>query len=235
MKRAFFTFLLGFFLFCAPASAEDFRPDDRVIFTLEAENWVTTQTARVLLNVEAAVTEKTSGTMRAAMAKAVGDVTKADWRLVDFTREQDPTGMERWSARFEARLPEKELNGLAAKAKKNSEAGMQITVALIDFSPTLAEKQETISQTRAEIYKQAEKQLALLNATLSGRAFRIAEINFTGAAAPFARLNRDMNKMIAAATFAGGAESDVSSSTEKSEKVVLNAYVVLASTPQPIK
>jgi len=215
-----------------PAQAGDYKPDDHVVFTLSAENWVTTKTARVTLNIEAAVTGKTSGSMRATMTKAVNDVVKADWRLIAFSRNQDQTGMERWSALYEARVPENELNGLPEKAKKNSKAGMQITISNIDFSPTLEETQAVIGQTRTQIYKQAADQLAALNATLTGRAYRIAAIDFSGDNQAGGGYNRAKmaRPMMTMANNRNVPEMDSAMpAMEKSEKITLHARVTLAA------
>jgi hypothetical protein len=149
MKRPFAALLFAIALlssFTASARAEDFKPDDQVVFDLSSETWVTTKSARVFLSVEAAVTASNAGAMRTSMMKAVNDVVKADWKLTSFGRSQDQTGMERWSAQFEARVPENDLNNLSDNAKKNSKAGMQITVGGVDFSPTLEERQAAITR-----------------------------------------------------------------------------------------
>lgn len=96
----------------AARAAEDVKPDDRVIFDVAAEDWVTTKTARVVVNVEASVSGATAGSTRSAMNKALEDLIKTDWRLISFNRNQDQTGMERWSAAFESRVAENLLSGI---------------------------------------------------------------------------------------------------------------------------
>lgn len=243
MKRSLSALLLATALFSGiafSAQAEEVKPDDQVVFTLSAENWVTTKTARVTLNVEAAVTASTSGTMRATMNKSVNDVVKAEWRLTGFSRSQDQTGMERWSAMYDARVPENELNGLDDKAKKVSKAGMQITVGNVDFSPTLDEVQEVINLTRTQIYKQANDQLTALNVALPGRGYRIASIDFvnTQAGPSYATKARPMLAMARGAA-AGGAMMDASNEAmpamEKSEKIMLSARIIMAAVPPVAK
>ncbi|MFA6280858.1 MAG: hypothetical protein WC612_08780 [Bdellovibrionales bacterium] len=219
-----------------PAHAEEAKPDDSVVFDLSAEQWVTTKTARVMLSVEAAVTNNTAGTMRASMTKAVGDMVKADWRVVSFNRGQDQTGMERWSALYEARVPENELSGLSDKAKQNSKAGMQITVNNIDFSPTLEENQAATGQLRTQLYKMANEQLSALNATITGRSYRIAMIDFANEGMPhsprpamFARGKAMMHTMEAMA--GGSPDGDSMPPMERSEKLLLTARVVLSAVP----
>jgi hypothetical protein len=221
--------LLGLVLIQPVRADEPPKPDDKVEMDLSAENWVTTKTARVSISVEAAVTASSAGGMRAAMMKAVDDLAKADWRLTSFDRSQDPTGMERWSSTFEARLPETALSGLHESAKKLSKAGLQLSIAAIDFSPTLEETQTTMSQIRGQIYKVAQEQLTTLNAAFPGRSFRIASITFENQrpSAPN-RMLMAVNKMTRDS--AGGAEG---ADVERSEKIVMTAHLVMAA-PSPI-
>ncbi|MDX2028376.1 MAG: hypothetical protein SFW62_07050 [Alphaproteobacteria bacterium] len=232
MTRLFFVFLLSmtFFSFAARADHMD-RPDDRLVFDLSAEDWVMTKTARVMVNVEAAVSGSTAGNMRADMIKAVNDLIKAEWRLTAFNRSEDQTGMERWSASFEARVPESQLNGLADNVKKASKAGMQLSVGNVDFSPTLEEMEAARAGLRTQIYKQANEQLAATNAAMPGRGYRIALVNFTGddVGVPMPRVMKgraaEMNMMMAAAP------ASPPPSMERAEKVTLTARVVFAAFP----
>ncbi|MBI1274157.1 MAG: hypothetical protein GC131_08780 [Alphaproteobacteria bacterium] len=227
MKTALLPALFVTLLAISPAAlAEDYKPDDTVTFDLVAEDWVTTQTARVSVTVDAAVSGEAAGTMRDAMVKAVSGLAKGEWKLTGFSRGQDSTGLERWNATYEARLPEAALGGLHDIAKKQSKAGMQIKVMDIDFSPTLAEMEAARAGLRAQLVKQAGEQLATINATLPGRNYRIGEIGFGGASPPMRPM---MMKTMRAemATFAadtGGAEP-----MERAQKVTMSARVVYAA------
>jgi len=242
-RQRFFLMGLALLLLVMPQTVraddrEPPRPDDRVIFDLAAEDWVTTKTARVVVNVEAAVTASTAGTMRGDMAKAVSDLVKADWRLTSFTRSQDQTGLERWSASYEARVPENALGGLGENAKKLSKAGMQLAVNAIDFSPTLEETQAVHGALRTQIYKNANEQLAALNAAMPGRSYRIATINFSGdnegvapSSPPMPVVMRGYAANAAAPMMAMANGGPDSSPMERAEKVTVTARIVLASAP----
>ncbi len=161
-----------------PVVAEEVKLDDRVTLSLQAENWVNTSTARVVVQVDAAVAGSNAGSMREAMQKAVNDIVKTEWRLTGFSRGTDATGLERWNASYEARVPESALGGIHDTVKKASKAGMQLTVGEIAFDPTLAETEAAQAKLRADIYKQANDQLAALNTAIPGRQFRIGAIDF---------------------------------------------------------
>ncbi|MDD3370656.1 MAG: hypothetical protein PHE27_02400 [Alphaproteobacteria bacterium] len=233
--RTFALFLLAF-AFSGPALADDLvRPDDTVAFDLNAEDWVSTKSARVVLSAEAAVNETNEGSMRAAMAKAVDAAAKADWRMTGFSSGQDQTGMERWSVTFEARLPEANLGGLSDALKKVSKAGMQIKVANIDFSPSPEEIEAARATLRSRIYKQVAEQLASLNASIPGRSYRIAQIV----------LDTDMPMSVAMPMYRGKVMAAAGRTNESapvplyapdktrevSKKLVQNAHVVFAALP----
>lgn len=213
------------------------KPDDHVVFDLAAEDWVTTKTARVTVNVEAAVSGAGAGTMRADMIKAVNGLAAGDWRLVSFNRNQDSTGLEHWSASFEARLPETSLSGLGDNTKKSSKAGMQLSLGDIDFSPTLDEVEAVRSNLRTQLYKKIADQLTALNGALPGRGYRVAEIDFGGedgmvVAQPM--MAPGSNMMGAPAPMPRmitSLASGEATSVERSEKITLSARVVMASLP----
>jgi len=239
MKRLFPVLLLAFAFSSFNARAADdshgHRPDDRVMFDVSAEDWVTTKTAHVTVEVEAAVSASTAGTTRAEMTKTVDSLAKADWRLTSFNRSQDQTGLERWSATFEARVAETDLNGLGETAKKLSKAGLQLSIADIDFSPTLQEMEAARASLRTQVYKIANDQLTALNASLPGRAYRIALINFTGDednAQPMPRIVRGRPGVVMNMAMAAPAAAPEPAPVERSEKVTLNARVVFATLPE---
>lgn len=238
-RFSLFALALLFASFPLAAQAEDYKPDDRVIFDLTAEDWVNTKSARLTVNVEASVNSASAGTTRAAMTKALADLIKTDWRLISFSRDQDSTGMEHWSALHEARVPENQLSGIHEAVKKLSKPGMQLSVSGIDFSPTLDEIQAAMGLLRTKIYKMANEQLAALNATMPGRNYRIALINFNSSMGGDIMVAQDMDErpariMRGKATMAGMAEeSPPSPPMERSEKLVMSANIVFAVTPPP--
>jgi uncharacterized protein YggE len=228
-------FLLALMLTCAtvPACAEDgYKPDDQVAFGLSAEGWVTTTTARLTVNVDAAGAGSASGSMRDDMQKAVSNLVKADWRLTNFSRSQDQTGLERWNASFEARVPENQLGGIHDTAKKLSKAGMQLTVADIAFDPTLAESEAVKAKLRGDLYKQINDQLAALNTAFPSRQYRVSAINFgsMGMTPPMMPRPMMMKATMAVAAMdgmAGGGEEPM----ERAQKITQQVQVVFAALP----
>jgi hypothetical protein len=232
ISRWLLSFLFVFSFFTPAWAQEPTKPDDTVSFDLSAEDWVTTKTAHVALDVEAAVTAANAGSMRADMAKAVNDAAKADWRVTGFNRSQDQTGMERWSVTFDARLPESALNGLSDAVKKASKAGMQMTVGDIDFSPTLDETESARATLRTHILKDAGEQLTTLNTALPGRSYRIAQITFEPEAfTPFRQIHPRPMMAMASAAISPEGSADSGQTQDHSQKLVLRAHVVYAALP----
>ena len=179
MPRLLLPLLFAVLLLAHPAHAgESYAPDDLVYLDLATEGFVTTQTARVTVTVDSAATDAQSGDLRETMQKAVAGLVKGDWRLTGINRVSDETGLTRWQATYEARLAEGALSGLSERAQKLSKPGMQLRIADIDFTPTLAETEARRAELRADLYKRANEELARLNASLPGRGYRIAGISF---------------------------------------------------------
>ncbi len=185
MRRLILAMLLAMMPFAfAPSFAmadDNYAPDDLVYLDLATDGFVTTQTAKVMMTVDAAATDAQSGDLRETMQKAVAGLVKGDWKLTSINRTSDEAGLTRWQANYEARLSESALSGLSEKAQKASKPGMQLRVTNIDFTPTLAETEARRAELRAELYKRANEELARLNASLPGRSYRIAGISFGGA------------------------------------------------------
>ena len=207
---------------------------------LSTEGWVQAKAARVTVSVNAAVVgDKASGT-RDAMIKTVSDLAsktaeKIEWRLTSFNRDQDQTGIEQWSAIFEARLPESDLGGIHQKAKAASKAGMQVAVQGIDFSPTLAEYEAVRTELRKNLMLLAAKELETINATYADRKFRISQISFGGASPIMTpqvmMMKRGMVQGMMAQASAPEMDGVVGSSggVETSQKIEMNASVTFAA------
>ncbi|GIL39396.1 hypothetical protein [Roseiterribacter gracilis] len=178
MKHLFAAVFLS--LLALPATAQ-FAPNpiqDQVVLSLAVEDWVPTQTARVVLNAEAAIQGADAGKTRDELLAAAKKTAAGDWRITRFDRSTDQAGLERWSALLETRLAESALGGLADRAKQGSRPGLQLTIGQIDFTPTLAESEAARAKLREQLYKRATEELQRLNAAAGDRKFRIARIDF---------------------------------------------------------
>lgn len=167
-------------LAAAPAAAFEPRPVmDQVVLSLSAEDWVEAENARVIVAVDAALPGSDAASVRTEMLAALDQLAAdAEWRFLSFDRFQDESGLERWRARAEARLPETALGGIADRAEDASRPGLQVRVENTDFSPTLAEIEAVEADLRSELYERAREELDRLNQVFPDRDYRVATIDF---------------------------------------------------------
>src|SRR5262249_6101629 len=141
-------------------------------------------------------------------------------------RSTSQNGLENWYAQFEARLPEKDLGGLSERAVKASRAGMRLTVAEVDFTPTLAEQEAARVDLRKQLMEKVSDELKAVNAAFPGRDFRVAEISFGGVQAARPRMFA-MAKMQDAAV--AEAAPMAAGEVQTAQKLTLNATVTFAA------
>lgn len=168
------------------ADAQPLRPDDQVTLTLSVERWVETDTPRVTITLNAAQAAADGTSVRAEMMRrldGLGD-SATPWRITDFSENRDSAGLTRWFARAEARLPAEALDGLADRVDAAGEAGLQLVLQAIDFTPTLAELEAARADLRAALYGDVAAEVAALRTVFPDRPFRVGRIDFTGQAGP---------------------------------------------------
>lgn len=233
--------VLAAFLLTAAVPAAQAQPagrhgpaDDEIVLRLEAEGWVETQTAKLIVAIDMALQGGQMADARAQVTETLnGLVTEVDWRTTRFSRQMDSAGLERWQVIAEARVPEAKLAGVHDKAKTASKPGLSVRVADIDFTPTLAEHTAVESRLRAELYRQTQEELARLAEIFPDRAYRVRMIDFQsdGMSAPRPTLMRTMAAESAPSMMkdqAGGEGLSVS------RRIVQTATVILGTAaPAP--
>ncbi len=203
------------------------RPDDTVNLSLKLEDWVQTQTVRTVLGVDAAFSGADAGKVRGEILGAVKKLADgADWRFTRFDHNEDASGLERWNATLEARLPEAQLSGLSDRAKQASKPGLQVTLQQADFSPTLAEVEAAKAKLRGDMYKKINEALTQLNQAEPDRKYRVMHVYFNEGAPVYAGAqNFNTPAMAAPMLKAANAGEDI----ERSEKLKLGANVVFGA------
>lgn len=152
--------------------------DDTVTLELVEEAWVETDTATVRVGAVMAVESGAFGRARAELEVDLATfVDGAVWRIVDFGRRGDEAGFERWHVTAEARVPETQVAGLPNKAKQASKPGRALSIAEVDYTPTLAERERTVAQLRAALYARVAAEIKALAAVFPDRHFRIGSIH----------------------------------------------------------
>src|SRR5689334_17947981 len=119
-----FIVLLSFFL--ATTTWADVSLDplfNKVTLQLNAEQWVTTKSALVNVNINASVNDTTLEKIHSQILDKLNRLAKGDWHLISYDRTQDKSGLESVQIVAQARLLETDLSGLRDKAKSMSKPG----------------------------------------------------------------------------------------------------------------
>ena len=154
--------------------------DDEIVLILQAEDWVETRTATVRIAADLAVEAGTFATARGELVTTLaGFAGDAEWRVVDFAKQRDDAGFERWSVTAEARVPEAALADLSSQAQAATRPGRALRLAGIDYTPTLAEHQAALDELRAQLYARVATEIVTLNAAFPDRTFRLRLIDFS--------------------------------------------------------
>lgn len=171
--------LVSGFMAMVAAGAENLKHDDQVVMSLSAEGWVTTDSAIVHVSAEAIQQSETADQLKKTINGALMKLSaKGSWRFTHFSRVRDKTGLTRWRADAQARLPEAALNGLGKRAKEASRPGFSLSIGRTDFSPSLEEFEQARSDLRQRLYGRIGAELTLLNGAFPARKYRLKEAYF---------------------------------------------------------
>lgn len=150
---------------------------DDLNLSLQVEDWVKAETARLILVIDMA--GQAGGVSRGDLLKTAQTVAdRTDWRVIAMDKVSDSAGLDRWRAMLETRLPEGRLAGLAERAKRSSKPGQQVRVASVRFEPTLQEMEAARSALRTRLYARIKDEIALLQQTFPDRRYRVQSLHF---------------------------------------------------------
>jgi hypothetical protein len=227
MKKIFL--LLFCFCFSAPLwAAVELEPLlNKVTMQMQAEQWVTTKTALVTVNINAAVTDQGIDKIQAeVMQKLTQLSSKGEWHLLSFNRQLDNSGLENIQMAAEARLPQTELADLRNKAKTISKPGETFTIGNIQFTPSDDELKQANIALRNNLYQQAKAEVDALNKAYPDQKYYMHQIDFTYNP-PIEPMPMAQNSMMMAKV---GSVSPLS----VGNKMQIQASVVIASMPDQI-
>jgi len=201
---------------------------NKVSFQTSAEQWVTTTTAEVDVNVDATMNEDQLAKAHDDILQKLNKLASADWHITQFNRSANDSGLEQLQVQAQTRLSESALSGLRDAAKSLSKPGETFTIQDIVFEPTLAETEAARTQLRLQVYQQVQNQLVQLNKIFSTQHYVVHDINFneniTPQPAPRAMV------MMAAGNNANANGS--ATPVAVANKIILNADVTLVSVNQ---
>lgn len=196
---------------------------NNVSYQLSAEQWANTATANVTVSLDASLDKIGLSNLSTYVLKNLNAIEpNPNWHIVQFTRNQDKSGLETVHIEAQARIPSGNLAALRDKAKNLSKQGETYSISDIDFSPSMDEIEVAHTAARSAIYDKAKQEVARLNQVYPDQHFFLNSIQFMPApVAPVAYAKVTM----AEAPPGEGAQPPVSVDA----KVVEHATVVIAS------
>jgi len=207
---------------------------DDITLELKAEDWLTSQSARLFVNIVAAFDEQQSANLRNDVLKKLKAVApKADWKITRFNRSASQSGLEQWYISAESRLSEKDMDGIRSKIERSSKPGFKMTLRNITYSPTTAEKETIYADLRKKIYLMAQKEVQSLNDIFSDRSYRISRIDFSPSAIQYAHRQR-VDRLAEAQTFSVSKDQGPED-LNVSQKIKLHASVIISSNHLPAR
>ena len=194
---------------------------NQVQLQLSAQQWVSTKTARVIVEVNA--TTNASGLVnmqQQIMTNLRHIASPANWHITLLQRSKDQSGLLKVHVLAQARLPETALAELSKKATRVSKQGEKYTIADVEFVPSFAAFEQARQVLRTKIYAQANAELTVLNKKFPQQRFVVHQINFNQVPLPRPMIR---TTMLAAMPNAKQAAVAVSNRLHLTARVVLAA------------
>lgn len=227
VKSALFVVLLSVASF-SYAGNDAPPPLSKVQLQFSDQQWVSTKTAKVVINVSAALESSGLLELQQKVDQDLHSLNDADWHVTSFSRSQDSSGLERAVLQAEARLPEGDVASLREKVEALSKPGQKFTVLSIDYSPSFAELNDAKDQLRMKLYKRALEEVKVLNKLYAPQEYSLYDFTMYNRAMPTMRktVNAMANVMMDASQ--SGSTMEVSQQLEASANVVFASHFDLS-------
>lgn len=201
---------------------------NQVSLQLNAEQWVTSQSALVNVGINAAVSNQGIEAVQTAVMQKLSQLSNlGEWHVLTFNRELDKSGLEAIQITAQARLPQAALGNLRDKAKAISKPGETFTIDNVQFVPSENEIRQANNQLRANIYQQAKNEIDALNKAYPEQKYYLYRVVFNP---PPETMPMPVNVMMSRAAVPGGTVS-MAPPLNVGNKLELRAAVILASMP----
>lgn len=233
MRKTLSFMLISFILGAAPAFADtNLEPLlNKVFVPFQAEQWVTTKSALVNVNVNASVSDQGIEKIQNDVLEKLKLLSNAgEWHIMSFERQEDRSGLENIMITAQARLPQGELGNLRGKAKSLSKPGVTFTIDRVQFTPSDVEIQQANILLRNNLYQQVKAEIDALNKAYPDQKFYVHQINVSESPMMPVPMANEMAfgasaKMVAQRSDAGSVPLSVGN------KQRLYANVVIAAMP----
>ncbi len=205
-------------------------PLNRVSMTLSAQQWVTADTAKVTIAVNAALTSTQLAGFQQNLQHQLKQLSpKSHWQVLQFRQTPSASGLQNVSALAQTRMSSNQLGHLVNQTKQMSQQGTTYKIASIDFTPSFNQIQAAKAHLRTVLYKQVKSELANINNLYAPQQFHVYDISFANQSPlPTAM-------MMNGTTFAkvAGTRTAPTQSLSVSQKITLTAQVQFGNLNQP--
>ncbi|MBY0378578.1 MAG: hypothetical protein K2Q33_08465 [Gammaproteobacteria bacterium] len=151
---------------------------NHIHYVVQKEQWVMSDTARVIVSVNANLTDAALDHFQDKMNQNLTTLAKnVAWHITQFNRNQDSSGLEQVSAQAEARIPNTALAGLRVKADKISQPGIKYQIVDIQYGPSDEDIQKAKDTLRQKVYAAIDDEIRSLN-KLYRQQFFVNNIDF---------------------------------------------------------
>jgi hypothetical protein len=157
-------------------------PQDTVAVAILVEEFVTSDSVKISVTANAVVPAE-GADMKKTLNEALNKAQPgAEWYFTSLTRRNNESAQEIVTATAQARIADKELNGLQARLDKASYSGLKLTQGPIDYSPRKEQLDEANKKLRRKAYEQAVAEVALINEVITdgedGAKWRVGQVEF---------------------------------------------------------
>lgn len=195
---------------------------DKVIFQLTEEQWVITETAKVVVSIDASLDEEDLAAARNQIVDNLKQIASADWHITQFSRSQDSSGLQRLYVIAEARVEEALLREIYSKVDAVSAPGATYRINNIDFTPSLIEIEQVRQSVRQQVYAQINNEIARLAQDFPNQSFQLHKVNFGVDLQPLPGVDKRAGTVMSLA--------EQAAPVSVSNKVQIVATVVLAAS-----
>ena len=151
---------------------------DTVVFQVAGKQWVSTQTALLMVNINATLSNADLVKARVDIMSRLAKIASGEWHLTQFDRSQDSSGLEKLFVQAQARVAQSSLTTIYQNAKSVSKPGSSYELGSVEFKPSFDEVQHVRAQLRDRLYQQAHDELARLNKMYTGQNYSLNNLVF---------------------------------------------------------
>ena len=203
---------------------------NKIQFQVVAEQWVETETAKVIVSVDANVGQEALDKLQSDVVSNLNKLSKSSWRMTQYRRNQDQSGLEKVHIELEARLPEAQLATLRSRAKSLSKPGIKYRVMNISYSPSVADTEAARETLRENLYKEIGAEIKELKSIYADQAYYVHSIQFVSDGMPIPMPASDRAEKYGAMAVSMRASGARSQPNAVSRKLTMAAVVELASS-----